>query len=115
MKRSVLAFLVVAFAMLGGVHAGADAITLYPAYGDSRGCVIEGRIVERREAEPAHEGDGKLRNLVRNARLFSNDERQHQPVSISLAGREWQATTDNEGYFRIEIGDTVFPSGWYVI
>jgi phosphatidate phosphatase APP1 len=115
MKHSVLAFLVAAFAMLGVAHAGADAITLYPAYGDVRGYVIEGRIVERREAEPAHEGDGKLRNLVRNARLFSNDERQHQPVSISLAGREWQATTDNEGYFRIEIGDMVLPPGWHAV
>ena len=54
-KRSVRAFLVAALAMFGGAHAGADAITLYPAYGDSRGYVIEGRIVERREAEPAHE------------------------------------------------------------
>lgn len=115
MKRSVLAFFAAAFAMLGNAHAGADAITLYPAYGDSRGYVVEGRIVERREAEPAHEDDGKLRNLVRNARLFSNDEREQHPVSISLAGSEWKATTDNEGYFRIEIGETVLPPGWHSV
>ena len=51
MKISPLArwlALAAALAAPGAALAGRDAITLYPGFGDSRGVVVEGRVIEQR-------------------------------------------------------------------
>ncbi|MGB0126993.1 MAG: hypothetical protein WBP72_05075, partial [Rhodocyclaceae bacterium] len=73
MKISPLACwlaLAAALAAPGAALAGRDAITLYPGFGDSRGVVVEGRVMEQRHGHPPGAQDGKLRNLLRNAGRF---------------------------------------------
>jgi phosphatidate phosphatase APP1 len=106
--------LVVALAEPGNALAGRDAITLYPGFGDSRGAIVEGRVIERRYGGAPGAQDGELRNLLRNARLFKNDERKHKPVTLRLGHGEWQTTTDQEGYFRVELPPASLPAaGWH--
>lgn len=94
--------------------AGEDEVVIYPGYGDVRAAAVEGRVIERREWGDARADDGGLRNLWRNLRLLENDERGQRPVTVTVAGREWRAQSDDEGYFRIEL-DAAAPlaAGWH--
>lgn len=105
-----------ALAAPGGAHAGRDAITLYPAFGDARGAVVEGRVVEQRDGGTPDAQDGRLRNLARNLRLFRNDERKRRPVSLHLGDESWHTTTDQEGYFRVELPPaSLSVPGWHKV
>jgi phosphatidate phosphatase APP1 len=102
--------------LAGAAIAGGDAITLYPAYGDARGTVIEGRIVESHRSWEPEADDSAFRNLLHNLRLFMNDERKHRAVDIEIGGRTWQTRTDRDGYFRLEVGaDAELTPGWHEV
>lgn len=96
--------------------AGEDEVVLYPGYGDVRGAAVEGRVIERHESGEARVDDGSWRNLRRNARLLKNDERGQRPVTVTVAGREWETQSDDEGYFRVEL-DAAAPlaEGWHEV
>lgn len=86
---------------------------LYPAFGDARGAVIEGRVVESESVRPARVSDSWWRNLIRNVRLLFNDEREGRRVTIHVAGRDWNTVTDEEGYLRVAIDGTgKLTPGW---
>lgn len=94
-------------------RADADALVIYPAYGDARGAVIEGRVIEARRERAPSQSDSWWRNLVRSARVLVNDERPGAKVSVSALGSERQALTDAEGYFRIDIAPPpALSPGW---
>lgn len=104
MKRWLpLTLLALLLAAILPARAEGDLITVYPAYGDGEFCVIEGRVVEKRDDKPAASDDGRLRNLWRNARKLVNDERKHEPVEIRIGEMVIQTRTDSEGYFRVEV------------
>jgi phosphatidate phosphatase APP1 len=108
--------LAAALAAPGGALAGRDAITLYPGFGDSRGVIVEGRVIEQHNGRAPGAQDGELRNFLHNARLFKNDERKHKPVTLRLGKAEWQTTTDQEGYFRLALPPASVPdSGWHTL
>lgn len=118
MNLAFIPWLAVACAMAGAdaALAGQDEITLYPGFGDNRGVVVEGRVIEQRHARIAGPDDGKLRNLLRNARLFKNDERKHKPVTLRVGNAEWHTRTDQEGYFRVELPPDSSPgAGWHEV
>jgi phosphatidate phosphatase APP1 len=97
----------------GAANAGRDAVIVYPAFGDVRGAVVEGRVVEKKSGSEPGAADGRLHNLTRNARMFRNEERDGRAVSLRLGEREWQVKTDEEGYFRADIpADAVLAPGW---
>jgi len=114
-RRSILRF---ASAVLLGAtafaaQAGPDAIVLYPAYGDARGAVIEGRVIESESTNPANATDSRWRNFVRNLRVFFNDEREGRKVSVGAAGKDSAAVTDEEGYLKVTIaGAPPLAPGW---
>lgn len=100
----------------GAANAGRDAVTIYPAFGDARGAVVEGRVVEARSGSEAGAADGRLHNLARSARMFKNEERERRPVTLRVGEREWQVTTDEEGYFRVDVPADALPvSGWQTV
>lgn len=97
-------------------RADGDAVVIYPAYGDSRGVVIEGRVIEARRERPPSVSDSWWRNLTRSLLALVNDERAGAPVSVSLPGSEREAVTDAEGYFRIELAAApALSPGWQAI
>ncbi len=96
--------------------AEADAIVLYGAYGSDGSGVVEGRIVERKGSPEPTPDDGRRRNLRRNLGLLINDERVGRPVQIGIDARSWDAVTDAEGYFRIEVsGLGALAPGWHPV
>lgn len=95
-------------------HADGDALILYPAYGDSRQAIVEGRVVEAHQARAARADDGWLSNLKRNARMMKNDEREHVTVRLSVAGRQLEASSDDKGYFSMPLG-AALADGWHKV
>ena len=87
---------------------------LYSAFGTSAGAVVEGRVIDYRQHRAASPTDRKLVNLRRHLRLLINDERANVPVRLTLRNHEWQAVSDAEGYFRVEIKSlATLPPGWH--
>jgi phosphatidate phosphatase APP1 len=94
--------------------AGADRVSVYPAYGDGASCVVEGRVVELRDGPSPAADDGRLRNLWRNFRLWVNDERKRAPVALAVGDLALRTRTDDEGYFTVQVAHTL-PAGWHEI
>ncbi|HSD73611.1 MAG TPA: phosphatase domain-containing protein [Steroidobacteraceae bacterium] len=89
---------------------------LYPAYVVGGAGAIEGRVIGYEEERPPSMTEGRRRNLQRNLGLLVNDERANVPVTVRLIDRQWQASTDEEGYFRVELDQlAALTSGWYQI
>jgi phosphatidate phosphatase APP1 len=91
-----------------------DELVLYPAYGDVRGAVVEGRVVERHVGAAAQQADSIWANLRRSVRAFFNEEREGVVVDVRVAGRSRQATTDEEGYFTLPLAEPL-PPGWHAV
>lgn len=96
--------------------AGADSIVLYPAYCSGDTSVLEGRVIAAEQVRAPTSDDGRWDNLRRSLGLLVNKERKRVSVTARLAGLEWQAVTDVEGYFRIDLDrlGTLEP-GWHRI
>jgi phosphatidate phosphatase APP1 len=78
--------------------------------------VLEGRVIARQEMRAPTAEDGKRANLRRNLGLLVNKERENVAVVVHLAERRWDARTDEEGYFRVELTDLVgLAPGWHRI
>lgn len=104
------------FTLASGLATAEDRILLYPAYVTRGTGAIEGRVIEYEEADPHSVAQGRRANLRRNLGLLVNDERAHVPVTVRLVERQWQATTDVEGYFRIELDQlAALTPGWHQI
>lgn len=116
MSPASTAIALLACLLAAGAAAAAeeDRIVIYGGYGDARGVVIEGRIVERHAERPARENDGRLRNLGRNARRFANDERKNHDLTLDLYGHTWPIRSDGEGYFLLAATPSP-PAGWHPI
>lgn len=96
-------------------YAALDVV-LYPAFGTGAAAVVEGRVIDRDEQSDATADDGRSRNLSRNLRALMNDEHDDVPVTVTIGDKRWQATTDQEGYFRILIEDlTLSTAGWHEV
>lgn len=93
-----------------------DRIQLYPAYVSGGVGLIEGRVTAYEEARALSETEGRRANFRRNLGLLVNDERADVPVIVRLLERQWSATTDVEGYFRVELADlSALTPGWHQI
>lgn len=112
--------MLVCLALLTATCASADddrdALIIYPAYGNARAAVVEGRVIEERGGG-AHRDDAPWwRNLWRNARLMVNSEREDARVRLDVAGREYYLSTDEEGYFRQAVaGMPALAPGWHTV
>ena len=104
------------FAFCCGTAHAEDRIQLYPAYLSAGTGAIEGRVIAYEDADPHSVTEGRRANLRRNLGMLVNDERADVPVTVRLVERRWNATTDEEGYFRIDLGDLgALTPGWHQI
>ena len=112
----VLAILALPVAVLVHADDDPDALVIYPAYGDARAAVVEGRVIEARGGGAHKDDDAWWRNLWRNARLMVNSEREDVEVHLGAGGRSFRATTDEEGYFRQRLaGMPALAPGWHMV
>lgn len=115
LNRSLTLFLLLGVSVLHS-YAGSDTVVLYPGYGDSRGAIIEGRVIESESIKPVKATDSKWRNFIRNLRLLFNDEREERKVTVHAAGGEWTTVTDEEGYLKVAVDlAQPLPPGWQTV
>lgn len=102
--------------LAGAAQAEPDTVVLYPAFGTPAQIEFEGRVIEARDAAANGPATGALDQLVRNARLFKNEEREHVPVRLRLADQQWAAKTDDEGYFSVSAAAPAdLRAGWHTV
>jgi phosphatidate phosphatase APP1 len=105
-----------ALSMQRGWAATEDAVVIYPAITNGSTVAIEGRVIERKNKPGPTFTDRRRDNLSRTMDLMTNNERKHYPITVKLGAREWQLTTDQEGYFRIKAdGIDELAPGWHVV
>lgn len=96
--------------------ADEDDVHVYPAISAGDRAVIEGRVVERKKNGVASTTDRKRDNFRRSMDFMINKERKRYPATVRLGEREWQLTTDREGYFRVEVEQLgELSPGWHDI
>lgn len=92
------------------------SVVVYPAFGYHGSVVLEGRVIEARDAAKPRKSDGWWRNLWRTLGRLVNDEQEDVSVTAAMDDRHWSAVSDDEGYFRVEA--TVPPdtaTGWRTV
>jgi phosphatidate phosphatase APP1 len=100
----------------GGIARAEDRIQLYPAFVSGGMGAIEGRVIANEEATPYSLSEGRRANLRRSLGALVNEERANVPVTVRLVERQWPATTDVEGYFRVELSElAALMPGWHQI
>lgn len=116
----IMAFILIVPALLAGNGLAAAATVLdvivYPAFGAGSASIIEGRVIEKEVRTEPEAEDTHGRNLVRSMRTLMNKEIPDAAVTIGLGGEQWTVTTDQEGYFRLDIDQPgLLTPGWHVI
>jgi phosphatidate phosphatase APP1 len=96
--------------------ADADTVVIYPAISNGNTTALEGRVIARKNNLDFTATDRKRDNFRRNMSLMTNDERKLYPITVKLGMREWQVTTDQEGYFRVEVDNiNALAPGWHSV
>ncbi len=98
MKKSIL-FSLLTFQQL----IAQDVIHIYSCYGNAKNMIVEGRILDEREFQETKKEDGMFTNAWRKLGHILNDERKNVPVTLRLDKKEFQASTDDEGYFEFKL------------
>jgi phosphatidate phosphatase APP1 len=80
-------------------------VAIHHAYGTNRLFTIEGRVFQRREGREVRPGDRWYVNLRRTLHALRQEERPGAPLQVSFAGRTWDLSGDDEGYFALR-GET---------
>jgi phosphatidate phosphatase APP1 len=75
----------------------------YLTYGTARALTVCGRVLEDEGFLPAADADTRWRNLVRFYKRLESDEVPGARLRGRFLGRQAEAVTDEEGYFRLEI------------
>jgi phosphatidate phosphatase APP1 len=93
-----------------------DTVVLYFGYRAGDTARIEGRVIAANGATAPAATDRARDNLNRTLDLMVNRERKHYPVTVRLHDREMAATTDAEGYLRVEFDAlATLASGWHIV
>ncbi|MEE8601769.1 App1 family protein [Euzebya tangerina] len=89
-------------------------IVPYIGHGNAERLVLRGRVLDGREPAAAQPGEDALAALRRSFERFITDEIPDVDLLIQIAGVEVETTTDDQGYFRVEVeaGETPFEGPW---
>lgn len=78
-------------------------ICAYRGYATSTRVFISGRVLSNESPRELHGTESFWRNLVEAYRRFETDEVPNVPVTVTLDGQGYSATTDEEGYYNAEL------------
>jgi phosphatidate phosphatase APP1 len=76
----------------------------YRTYGTANRIYIKGRVLEDKKITSAGDKDTIMNNLLNMYKRFESDEVPGATLKALLPGEEYTATSDDEGYFVIDIG-----------
>jgi phosphatidate phosphatase APP1 len=92
-----------------------DPVILLPylGYGTPQKLTVCGRVLEDEGFLPAADADTRWRNLVRFYKRLESDEVAGARLRARFLGVEVEATTDREGYFKVEVPvSSLKPGPW---
>jgi phosphatidate phosphatase APP1 len=113
MKRALIGAL-----LLCSTLACADTlqVVIYDSFGSGRQLSIEGRVIEEKNRGQAAKDDSWFSNLWRNFNFLRNSEKEKVVLTITVAGNQLNATSNEEGYFRVEASPAKpLAAGWHVV
>ncbi|HEX7238757.1 MAG TPA: phosphatase domain-containing protein [Longimicrobiaceae bacterium] len=73
----------------------------YRGFGTPGRMYLKGRVLRGSVLPPAGESDHAVINLANMIQRFESDEAPGVRVTARFGGREWEATSDEEGYFEL--------------
>lgn len=98
---------------------GEICVLPYMGYGDGKKVYVRGRLLQDRHISPAMEDDNWLENLLNTYKRYRSREIPEGLIRATFYGVDYDAYTDDEGYFRFEIEpkDALpnTPDGWHEI
>lgn len=96
--------------------AGRDAVRIEPyrGFGTAERLYLTGRVLRGGALPPADERDSALLNLAGMIQRFESDEVPGERVVARYAGGEWEAVTDEEGYFELRVAPPAPPEGGHL-
>jgi phosphatidate phosphatase APP1 len=78
-------------------------IVTYRGYGTPQRLYVKGRVLEDKKIVKGSQNDSILNNVLNMYRRFESDEIPGATLKVNFAGREQVVTTDEEGYFVINL------------
>jgi len=78
------------------------AIQVHTCYGTPKHLIIEGRVLNEREADKSTQQDGKIKNLSKKFGQLFNDEYKDIKLTMTLGSYTHTIYSDDEGYFYFE-------------
>jgi len=78
------------------------AIQIHTCYGTPTHLIVEGRVLDARDASPGTKSDGKVENLKNKLGQLFNDEFKDISIVLSIGKYAHSITSDDEGYFHFE-------------
>lgn len=78
-------------------------IVAYRTYGTARRLYVKGRVLEDKKIASAGDKDTVLNNLLNMYKRFESDEVRGATIKVSLADEVHEVTTDEEGYFVLDL------------
>lgn len=79
------------------------AIQPYRGHGSPQMLYLKGRVLEAKAIVNASESDSTWLNVLNMYRRFASDEIPHARLRVRFQGHEFEAMTDDEGYFDLRI------------
>lgn len=101
-----------AFALRKRLH-GDDPLQIiaYRSYGTLNRLYVKGRVLKEKVITKASEKDSVWKNLVNMYKRFESDEVPHARLKIYFQNTLYDVTTDEEGYFTLNLF-TATPLSW---
>jgi phosphatidate phosphatase APP1 len=93
-------------------------IVPYRTYGTARRVYIKGRVLEDKKIAAAGDKDTVFNNLLNMYKRFESDEIPDAVIRIRLGNEEREVTTDDEGYFVLDLSPKepiIHESLWHPI
>lgn len=96
--------------------ADTHQVVIYDGFGSGERFTIEGRVIEEKTRSQAKADDSWFSNLWRNFNFMRNSEKENVALTITVAGNQMAATSNEEGYIRIDAKPTQpLPAGWHIV
>lgn len=92
------------------------SVRVFRSFGTQESLRLRGRVIERKGVKGVRQDTPTWRNILNTLRRFDSDEIPGAQLRAHLGGESWDMTTDEEGYFALEV-DVAEPltPGWHEV
>lgn len=91
-------------------------ILVFRSFGTPDILHLRGRVIERKGTEGTTEESSTWQNILNNLHRLESDEIPGARLRAHFQGRQWETTTDGEGYFVFDIDPVEpLPPGWHEV